>query len=116
VSVDLHTFEAEPGDLYLLCSDGLSGVVRDAEIAEIVGREPPREAVRILVDLVNARSGPDNVTVQIVHLPPADAEAAPVCGRDERRRQIRALSIAVAVVAALLAIVLLVGLASELRP
>ncbi|HKA16068.1 MAG TPA: Stp1/IreP family PP2C-type Ser/Thr phosphatase [Myxococcota bacterium] len=76
VEVDLHELELRPGDLFLLCSDGLSGVVRDAEIAEVVHREAPERAVRTLVDFANRRGGPDNVTVQIARIPPAAAAGA----------------------------------------
>jgi serine/threonine protein phosphatase PrpC len=58
-----------PGDRYLLCSDGLNGVLHDEEIAAVVRGEPPAVAVRTLVDRVNQRGGPDNITVQIAVLP-----------------------------------------------
>jgi protein phosphatase len=51
------------GDVYLLCSDGLTGRVEDGEIGAILGSLPPQEAVQALVDLANLRGGPDNVTV-----------------------------------------------------
>ena len=80
VVVDLHQVDLQPGDLFLLCSDGLSGVVRDAEIAEVMHREPPAQAVRTLVDFANSRGGPDNVTVQIARIPGPEPEP-----RDRRR-------------------------------
>ena len=76
VVVDLHQLDLRPGDLFLLCSDGLSGVVRDAEIAEVVGREAPSQAVRTLVDFANSRGGPDNVTVQIARIPGQKSDGA----------------------------------------
>lgn len=54
-----------PGDTFLLCSDGLSGQVKDEEIGMIMGCLPPAEAVRALVDLGNLRGGPDNITVVV---------------------------------------------------
>jgi protein phosphatase len=57
-----------PGDVYLLCSDGLSGPVSDAEIGAVAGALPPAEACRFLVDLANLRGGPDNITVVIVRV------------------------------------------------
>ena len=82
VIVDLHELDLKPGDLFLLCSDGLSGVVRDEEIAEIVHREAPAQAVRTLVEFANRRGGPDNVTVQIARIPgAATPEAPPRSGR-----------------------------------
>jgi protein phosphatase len=65
VTVDLHTLDLAAGDLFLLCSDGLSGVLRDVEIAEVLASEPPARAVRTLVDFANRLGGPDNVTVQV---------------------------------------------------
>jgi protein phosphatase len=64
VQVDLEGFyPVQPGDTFLLCSDGLSGQVPDDEIAQILATLPPQEAVRSLVDLANLRGGPDNITV-----------------------------------------------------
>jgi PPM family protein phosphatase len=53
------------GDVYLLCSDGLTGRVEDEEIGAILMSLPPTEAAQALVDLANLRGGPDNVTVLI---------------------------------------------------
>lgn len=58
-----------PGDTFLLCSDGLSGLVSDAEMGAIVTSLPLQEACRFLVDLANLRGGPDNITVLLVRLP-----------------------------------------------
>lgn len=57
-----------PGDAFLLCSDGLTGVVTPEEIGPIVSVLPPDEAARLLVNLANLRGGPDNITVLIVHV------------------------------------------------
>lgn len=51
------------GDRFLLCSDGLWGLVTDPELLEIVNRAPLDDAGRTLVDLANRRGGPDNVSV-----------------------------------------------------
>jgi PPM family protein phosphatase len=53
------------GDVYLLCSDGLTGRVEDPEIGAILTSLSPAEAAQALVDLANLRGGPDNVTVLI---------------------------------------------------
>lgn len=59
-----------PGDVYVLCSDGLHGLVSDAEIGTI-GRElPPAEACQFLVDLANLRGGTDNITVVVARVGP----------------------------------------------
>jgi len=52
-------------DVYLLCSDGLTGRVEDQEIGAILACLPPQEAAQALVDLANIRGGPDNITVLI---------------------------------------------------
>ncbi|GIW81122.1 MAG: hypothetical protein KatS3mg105_2929 [Gemmatales bacterium] len=54
------------GDVYVLCSDGLSGPVADHEIGAVASSLPPKEACRFLVDLANLRGGPDNITVIVV--------------------------------------------------
>lgn len=54
-----------PGDTVVLCSDGLHGVVEDAEIAPLVTAMPPADACRALIQLANERGGPDNITVVI---------------------------------------------------
>jgi protein phosphatase len=67
VQVDIegpHPFA--DGDVYLVCSDGLSGQLTDHEIGAVVGVLPPIEACRFLVHLANLRGGPDNITVLIV--------------------------------------------------
>ncbi len=54
------------GDAFVLCSDGLSDLVEDAEILEAVGGVPAAQAVGKLVDLANARGGHDNITVLVL--------------------------------------------------
>ena len=60
-----------PGDRFLLCSDGLTNMVEDAEIAQELAAAPPREAALRLRDHVLARGAIDNVTIVIVHAEPA---------------------------------------------
>ncbi len=59
-------FPIELGDTFLLCSDGLSGPVKDEEMGPILATLPPREAAQLLADLANLRGGPDNVTALVV--------------------------------------------------
>lgn len=69
VQVDLEgPFPLMPGDTFLLCSDGLSGQVKDDEIGKVLACLPPRDAVRCLVDLANLNGGPDNITVIVVRV------------------------------------------------
>ena len=69
VDVDVAPVEVQPGDQYLLCSDGLCGVLTDAEMAAELVRAPPERAARRLVEAANERGGPDNITVQIACIP-----------------------------------------------
>jgi protein phosphatase len=69
VQVDLEgPLPVATGDTYLLCSDGLSGQVKDEELGRVLLALPPKEAVRALVDLANLRGGPDNITVIVVRV------------------------------------------------
>lgn len=69
VQIDLEgPLPIQVGDTYLLCSDGLSGQVKDDEMGKILLALPPREAVRALVDIANLRGGPDNITVVVVRV------------------------------------------------
>jgi PPM family protein phosphatase len=57
----------EPGDLYLVCSDGLWGSVPDAKLKAIVRSTPDIEAAcQLLIDAANEAGGPDNITAVIV--------------------------------------------------
>ena len=70
VEVDTRTVELRAGDLVLLCSDGLSAMLRDDLIVQLLqetGADPPR-AADALVRAANAAGGEDNVTVVIVEL------------------------------------------------
>lgn len=61
----------EPGDRFLLCTDGLTNMVADAEIAQELAIAPPRDAALRLRDHVLARGAVDNVTIIIVAAEPA---------------------------------------------
>ncbi len=67
VQVDVegpHPIEA--GDIFVLCSDGLSGPVSDSEIGAVTATLPAEEAARFLVQLANLRGGPDNITAIVI--------------------------------------------------
>lgn len=62
----------QAGDLLLICSDGLSGPVPEAEIAEVLGRgNDLTTTAQLLIDLANEHGGPDNVTCVLVRWIPA---------------------------------------------
>jgi protein phosphatase len=64
VDVELQQLRFAPGDRLLLCSDGLTGTMKDEEIAGILGqRGSAADSCRRLVDLALERGAPDNVTV-----------------------------------------------------
>ena len=77
VQVDLEgPFPVEDGDVFLLCSDGLSGQVADAEIGLFAGTLPPREAADALVGLALVRGAPDNITVIVARAGAKEASKA----------------------------------------
>ena len=69
VQIDLEgPFPLEVGDTFVLCSDGLSGQLKDEEIGPILSALSPAEAVRMLIDMANLRGGPDNITAIVVRV------------------------------------------------
>lgn len=77
VEVDTFTIAAVPGDLFLICSDGLTDIVRDTEIAELLAasHNDPDEAAGALVDAANRAGGIDNITVVLFEI--LDGEPVP---------------------------------------
>ncbi|HEY9348845.1 MAG TPA: serine/threonine-protein phosphatase, partial [Inquilinus sp.] len=72
LELDMVQGDSRPGDVFLLCSDGLTNVVAEAEIADRLAALPCEAASTALLDLALARGAPDNVTlVVLAHL--ADA-------------------------------------------
>ena len=70
VEVDLAAVALEPGDGYLLCSDGLHGMIEDEEIATVVQAVArPETAVEHLIEAANAAGGNDNVTCVLAKVP-----------------------------------------------
>lgn len=70
VTVDLLADPCQPGDIYLLCSDGLSGMLGDEEILQIVTGCPSDldKVCRDLVTRANEHGGEDNITVVLVRI------------------------------------------------
>jgi protein phosphatase len=63
VVVDINRVEPKDGDIYLLCSDGLSGMVPDKQIEQILQAQKDLDkACAQLIDAANANGGNDNVT------------------------------------------------------
>ena len=65
---DICELQCFHGDIFVLCSDGLSNKVSPPEIADIVTAAPPGVACRELVNLANQRGGEDNITVIILKI------------------------------------------------
>jgi protein phosphatase len=73
VEVDLQTVPAQAGDVFLICSDGLTTMLDDEKIAHILARATSlQSAVRALVDEANRAGGRDNITVVLFRLESAD--------------------------------------------
>ena len=69
VAVDLEgPFSLRTGDVFLLCSDGLSGQVEDEEMGTILRCLDPEEAAKTLIALANLRGSPDNITLIVARV------------------------------------------------
>ncbi len=70
VQVDTSEIEVQPGDVYLACSDGLSGEVTDKELLELVmsSLEDLETATESLIDAANNAGGKDNITVVLARV------------------------------------------------
>ena len=66
VFLDAQIQEVRPGDIFLLCSDGLNKEVTDSEIEDILRQHPYQQAVNDLMDLALQRGGRDNITIIMV--------------------------------------------------
>lgn len=93
----------EPGDQILLCTDGLTDLVRDEEIRAALLKGPPAESTAALVVLARARGGHDNITTIVLGVPGTP-------GATPRRRAPRFVVIGAAVLA--LIVTILLGLAA----
>jgi PPM family protein phosphatase len=76
VEADSHTWPARDGDVYLICSDGLTSMIAEAQVGELLAqaRSLP-EAGRALIDAANAAGGRDNITVILFRLEEVGAVA-----------------------------------------
>ena len=68
VQVDLFARQIAPEDTLVLCSDGLTHLVSNQELVDIVGAHSPAEAAQSLVALANERGGDDNISVSITYI------------------------------------------------
>jgi protein phosphatase len=79
VEPDVHTWTARPGDVYLICSDGLTPtMVPEDEVGDLLAQAPTLAAAgRALIDAANAAGGRDNITVVLFRLGEVDGAPAP---------------------------------------
>jgi len=113
---DVSRHEVHPGDRFLLCSDGLSGLLSDAEMGAVLQREALEDAVDTLVGAANERGGLDNITVVVGAVPggattvidsapslPAREWLEATRAQDRRNSRVRRIAGATALLAAVLA-------------
>ncbi|MDA8745697.1 protein phosphatase 2C domain-containing protein [Rubripirellula amarantea] len=82
VDVDVEgPFPIEKGDKFLICSDGLTGLVLDEELGPLLSCLSEEKAARVLVDLANLRGGPDNITLIVVHAAEPPTQSKPDSGK-----------------------------------
>lgn len=68
VNPDTLELDCQAGDIFVICSDGLSDKAFPEEIGEIVQRETPKKACAELIQMANDRGGDDNITVVVVRI------------------------------------------------
>ena len=96
----------EPGDVLLLCSDGLTDLVTDEEIQALVISSPLSAVPAALIDLANTRGGHDNTTVVLLGMPFGSTEKS---GASTRRRRLMGCLVGL-IILVLLAAAVYVGL------
>jgi PPM family protein phosphatase len=78
VELDTSLHDARAGDRYLLCSDGLTGVVSTGVIMDTLrGTDGPDRAAGLLIKAANAAGGPDNVSCVVADIVPVDVPPTP---------------------------------------
>ena len=69
VQVDVHVDSPRLGDIYLLCSDGLSGMLSDPQMADVLGNERDLDVLcERLISMANKNGGLDNITVVAIRV------------------------------------------------
>lgn len=73
VNIDIYEFPIQPGDAFIICSDGLSGMIDDAGISYTIDKflfeeKDPQKAANELIKKANENGGEDNVTVVVVQV------------------------------------------------
>jgi serine/threonine protein phosphatase PrpC len=77
VEVDTLTCSARDGDVYLICSDGLTGMLSESEVADVLrSRDSLEGAARHLIDAANQAGGRDNITVVLFRVSESESDGA----------------------------------------
>jgi len=109
----------QPGDVLILCSDGLSNVVTNEEIRQLATSRDPQRAAQNLVDLANQRGGPDNITVIVAQVRRAPGAAGAVLARPAHMPALLPLAggvLAVTMVVGLMGVVCLAAVLAGSQP
>jgi len=81
VEPDLYAGEAKTGDVFLVASDGLTGMVDDRRLAQLLmSRAEPERKVQALISEANGRGGLDNITAIVVHVDETSESPARITG------------------------------------
>jgi PPM family protein phosphatase len=68
VAVDIYRRKVQTNDIFLLCTDGLSGLVENSEMAQEIHKHGPEQGLKNLIALANSRGGDDNITALLCHV------------------------------------------------
>ncbi len=86
VEVDTRSYNARPGDVYLLCSDGLTTMLPEERVAELMCSHPRlRDAGEALIAAANEAGGRDNITVVLFRLEDPTAPVSPAAPETEEQ-------------------------------
>ena len=88
----------QDGDTVLLCSDGLSDMVKEEDLARIVTTHTPKQAARKLVKLANRAGGPDNITVVVAQIGATGASVVPFTLKKKHMIILAAVAVVVLIV------------------
>ncbi|MAJ59048.1 MAG: hypothetical protein CBC48_03100 [bacterium TMED88] len=80
LQVDLREIDVQPNDRFLLCSDGLTSMLPDPEVEEVLRSKNIEVAVPELIELANEAGGSDNITLVVAEIPSASASADQTVG------------------------------------
>jgi protein phosphatase len=92
VQVDIEgPHHLEPGDTFIICSDGLSNQLSDQELGAVINHLPLQEACQFLVDVANLRGGPDNITIVAVRVPGVSVDTSATLAEAKKPSWLRTL-------------------------